>query len=165
MEKVNQKALIGIRFRQIRDDLYEGKNRKMGFEIGEDEGVISSICGGTRPIGLTTILKLVNANSAVDATWLLTGRIPRADSKPYAAEEESAPLIAAEEPEPYPYGRPKADYVPWSRYDAAQQEIGALRTRLEQSAESVARLLKENSELRKKPVSPLPATPEAPTFV
>lgn len=163
MEKVNQKALIGIRFRQIRDDLYEGKNRKMGFEIGEDEGVISSICGGTRPIGLTTILKLVNANSAVDATWLLTGRIPRADSKPYAAEEESAPLITSEESESN--CRPKADSVPWSRYDAAQQEIGALRTRLEQSAESVARLLKENADLRKNPVSPSPATPEAPILI
>lgn len=57
-----------------------------------------------------------------------------------------------------------ADSVPWSRYDAAQQEIGALRTRLEQSAESVARLLKENSELRKNPVSPSPATPKEPTF-
>jgi hypothetical protein len=52
-----------------------------------------------------------------------------------------------------------ADSVPWSRYDAAQQEIGALRTRLEQSAESIARLLKENSELRKNLVSPSPATP------
>ena len=58
-----------------------------------------------------------------------------------------------------------ADSVPWSRYDAAQQEIGALRTRLEQSAEYVARLLKENSELRKTPVSPSPATPEAPIYV
>jgi hypothetical protein len=161
MKNVSQTAQIGERFLQIRNDFYDAKNRKMAIAIGENEGIISSICGGTRPIGLTTILRLANANPDVDMNWLLTGRFPK-KAQPYKMDEAPSVLMAAEPSEPY--GK-KTDSVSWERYDAAQQEIGALRTRLEQSAESVARLLKENSDLRKNPASPSPATPEAPIFV
>ena len=162
MEKEDFQVEILERFLQIRRKFYDDSNRKMASAIGENEKNLSSMLCGSRNIGLTSILKLLNANPEIDANWLL-GRIPSPEPKPYAAEEETAPMVAAMETEPY--GRPKADYVPWSRYDAAQQEIGALRTRLEQSAETVARLLKENADLRKNPVSPSPVTPKAPILI
>ena len=165
MEKLDCQAGIAERIVQIRSNLYGGNNRKMANSIGENENVLGSICLGNRPPGLSTILKIVNSNPDIDANWLLTGRIPRPAVLPYKNDEESLP-VAAEEPAEY--GNPPdvhTDGCPWERYDAAQQEIGSLRTRLEQSAESVARLLKENSELRKNPVSPSPATPEAPILI
>ena len=163
MAKEDFLYLIATRFSHIREKFYGGNNRKFAIAIGENENILSAMCSGSRNIGLTTILKVLDAHPDIDANWLL-GRIPSPEPKPYTHDEEEATsLVAAEEAEPY--GRPKADSVPWSRYDAAQQEIGALRTRLEQSAESVARLLKENSDLRKNPALPSPATPEAPIFV
>lgn len=163
MAKEDFLYLIATRFSHIREKFYGGNNRKFAIAIGENENILSAMCSGSRNIGLTTILKVLDAHPDIDANWLL-GRIPSPESKPYSRdEEETAPMVAAEESESN-NGRPEADSVPWSRYDAAQQEIGALRTRLEQSAESVARLLKENSELRKNPVSPSPATPKEPIF-
>lgn len=162
MEKIENQVEIACRIAEIRAKMYDGVNRKMARAIGENENILGAICSGHRAPGLTTILKIVNANPDVDANWLLTGRIPRPTTKLYEKNEERAVLMASEPK--VPYGS-KTDTVSWERYDAAQQEIGSLRTRLEQSAESVARLLKENSDLRKNPASPSAATPEAPIFV
>lgn len=162
MEKEDFQVEILERFLQIRRKFYDDSNRKMASAIGENEKNLSSMLCGSRNIGLTSILKLLNANPEIDANWLLTGRIPRPTTKLYEKNEERAVLMASEPK--VPYGS-KTDTVSWERYDAAQQEIGSLRTRLEQSAESVARLLKENSDLRKKPASPSPATPEAPILI
>ena len=167
MEKVNYQVQIADRICQIRADLYDDNNRKMAIAIGENENILSAICRGQRVPGFTTILKIVASCPEVDANWLLVGRVPRPDSKPYRADESEELASIVAEP-PAEYGNPPAHHAggcPWERYDAAQQEIGSLRTRLEQSAESVARLLKENSELRKNPVSPSPATPEAPILI
>ena len=102
--------------------------------------------GGESALSTDKIMQILMMFPDLNSDWLLLGRgeMLRSDAQKTVSSS--------------------ADSVPWSRYDAAQQEIGALRTRLEQSDEYVARLLKENSELRKNPVSPSQATPEAPIF-
>lgn len=114
--------------------------------ISVSNGAIRNAMGRNRGLNSDVLSKILDVYPNISPDWLILGKgeMLRSDAQKTVSSS--------------------ADSVPWSRYDAAQQEIGALRTRLEQSAESVARLLKENSELRKNPVSPSPATPEAPIF-
>lgn len=114
--------------------------------ISVSNGAIRNAMGRNRGLNSDVLSKILDVYPNISPDWLILGKgeMLRSD----------APKTVSS----------SADSVPWSRYDAAQQEIGALRTRLEQSAETVARLLKENSELRKNPVSPSPATPKEPIF-
>lgn len=134
------------RIKQIID--YYGLNPySMEQKICVSEGTISKFLAHKIGMKVPTLEKILENFPDVSSDWLLLGKgeMLRSDAQKTVSSS--------------------ADSVPWSRYDAAQQEIGALRTRLEQSAESVARLLKENTELRKNPVSPSPATPGAPIYV
>ena len=167
MDKVDFQVNIADRFLQIRRDLYGDNNKKMAYEIGEDERVVSAICTGKRAPGLTTLLKLVASNPQVDANWLLVGRVPRADVRPYRADESEELASIVAEP-PAEYGNPPAhhaDGCPWERYDAAQQEIGSLRERLARASVTIATLSRDNSDLRKKTDSPSAPTPLEPTLI
>lgn len=167
MEKEDFQQQIASRFRQIRRNLYGDNNRKMASEIGEEERILSAMCVGSRNIGLTVILKLLAANPDIDANWLLTGRIPKADALPYKNDEEETLMSMVAEP-PAEYGNPPAhhtDGCPWERYDAAQQEIGSLRERLARASVTIATLSRDNSDLRKKTDSPSAPTPLEPTLI
>lgn len=167
MEKVNYQVQIADRICQIRADLYDDNNRKMAIAIGENENILSAICRGQRVPGFTTILKIVASCPEVDANWLLVGRVPRPDSKPYRADESEELASIVAEP-PAEYGNPPAHHTggcPWERYDAAQQEIGSLRERLARASVTIATLSRDNSDLRKKTDSPSAPTPLEPTLI
>lgn len=66
-------AEIALRFLQIRRDLFGENNREMSNAIGEDERIVSAICSGTRPLGQSTLMKLLLGVPTIDANWLLTG--------------------------------------------------------------------------------------------
>jgi hypothetical protein len=149
MEKEDFQVEILERFLQIRRKFYDDSNRKMASAIGENEKNLSSMLCGSRNIGLTSILKLLNANPEIDANWLL-GRIPSPEPKPYTHdEEETSSLVAAEEPEPYGITtiadlRRENDRL-WQRYDEAQQLIGSLRAELKAVKDRAADYAKEKT--------------------
>ena len=148
MEKEDFQVEILERFLQIRRKFYDDSNRKMASAIGENEKNLSSMLCGSRNIGLTSILKLLNANPEIDANWLL-GRIPSPEPKPNAAEEETAPMVAAEDLEPFgdaaiPNLRRENDRL-WQRYDEAQQLIGSLRAELKAVKDRAADYAKEKT--------------------
>lgn len=64
---------IANRFLQIRKDLFGENNREMSNAIGEDERIVSAICNRTRPLGQSTLMKLLLGIPTIDANWLLTG--------------------------------------------------------------------------------------------
>lgn len=64
---------IGDRIRQIRTILFDNNNREFAAKIGENEQVLSAICVGRRPAGITTIIKIVETVEQINSNWLLTG--------------------------------------------------------------------------------------------
>ncbi len=73
-EKPSQNSQINKRFSQIREYFCSGDNKLFASKIGEKEQNLSSICTGSRPVGLTAIMKLLDAIPEVDANWLLLGK-------------------------------------------------------------------------------------------
>lgn len=73
-EKPSQNSQINKRFSQIREYFCSGDNKLFASKIGEKEQNLSSICTGSRPVGLTAIMKLLEAFPEVDANWLLLGK-------------------------------------------------------------------------------------------
>lgn len=69
----DKQAEIALRFLQIRKNLFGENNREMSNAIGEDERIVSAICSGTRPLGQSTLMKLLTGIPTIDANWLLTG--------------------------------------------------------------------------------------------
>jgi len=93
---------ISNRFLQIRQSLYGGNNRKMASDMGVEENSLSAMCNGSRNIGITDVLRLLETIPDVDANWLLMGRIPKSySSKP---EEEVFDMVAEDST---PYGIPE----------------------------------------------------------
>lgn len=146
MERKNFKNFDQIKVRLLQFAESQKIPKTRFFEQNQLAASNFSGKGAESALSTDKIVQILTSFPELNSDWLLLGRgeMLRSDAQKTVSSS--------------------ADSVPWSRYDAAQQEIGALRTRLEQSAESVARLLKENSELRKTPVSPSPATPEEPIF-
>lgn len=146
MERKNFKNFDQIKVRLLQFAESQKIPKTKFFEQNQLAASNFSGKGAESALSTDKIVQILTSFPELNSDWLLLGRgeMLRSDAQKTVSSS--------------------ADSVPWSRYDAAQQEIGALRTRLDQSAESVARLLKENSELRKNPVSPSPATPEAPIF-
>lgn len=104
MEKEVFQSQISGRFLQIRESLYGGNNRKMASDMGVNENILSGMCCGSRIIGLTDILRLLESIPEVDANWLLLGR--RHTPRPYDFNEDDLlSIVASESPEPY--GLPK----------------------------------------------------------
>lgn len=147
MERKNLKNFDQIKVRLLQFAESQKIPKTKFFEQNQLAASNFSGKGAESALSTDKIVQILTCFPELNSDWLLLGRgeMLRSDAQKTVSSS--------------------ADSVPWSRYDAAQQEIGALRTRLEQSAESVARLLKENSELRKNPVSPSPATPGAPIYV
>ena len=73
-ENAPQNSQINERFSQIREYFCAGDNKLFASKIGEKEQNLSSICTGSRPVGLTAIMKLLEAIPEVDANWLLLGK-------------------------------------------------------------------------------------------
>lgn len=73
-ENASQNSQINERFSQIREFFCSGDNKLFASKIGEKEQNLSSICTGSRPVGLTSIMKLLVAIPEVDANWLLLGK-------------------------------------------------------------------------------------------
>ena len=73
-ETAPQNSQINERFSQIREYFCSGDNKLFASKIGEKEQNLSSICTGSRPVGLTAIMKLLDAIPEVDANWLLLGK-------------------------------------------------------------------------------------------
>lgn len=73
-ENASQNSQINERFSQIREYFCSGDNKLFASKIGEKEQNLSSICTGSRPVGLTSIMKLLKAIPEVDANWLLLGK-------------------------------------------------------------------------------------------
>ncbi len=73
-ENTSQNSQINERFSQIREYFCSNDNKLFASKIGEKEQNLSSICTGSRPVGLTSIMKLLEAIPEVDANWLLLGR-------------------------------------------------------------------------------------------
>lgn len=146
MERKNLKNFDQIKIRLLQFVESQKIPKTKFFEQNQLAASNFSGKGAESALSTDKIVQILTCFPELNSDWLLLGRgeMLRSDAQKTVSSS--------------------ADSVPWSRYDAAQQEIGALRTRLEQSAESVARLLKENSELRKNPVSPSPATPKEPIF-
>ena len=72
-ENSSQNSQINERFNQIRDSFFDGDNKLFAAKIGEKEQNLSSICTGSRSVGLATIMKLLRSIPDVDANWLLMG--------------------------------------------------------------------------------------------
>jgi hypothetical protein len=70
----SQNSQINERFSQIRECFCQNDNKLFASKIGEKEQNLSSICTGSRPVGLTSIMKLLVAIPEVDANWLLLGK-------------------------------------------------------------------------------------------
>lgn len=68
-----EKPVICDRVRQIRSILYDENNREFANQIGENEQVLSAICVGRRPAGITTIVKIAEKLPTINTNWLLTG--------------------------------------------------------------------------------------------
>lgn len=72
-KKDDKSTAINERFNQIRDSFFDGDNKLFAAKIGEKEQNLSSICTGSRSVGLATIMKLLRSIPDVDANWLLMG--------------------------------------------------------------------------------------------
>lgn len=102
MDKEIFQREISNRFLQIRQSLYDGNNQKMASDMGVDRNSLSGMCNGSRNIGITDVLRLLETIPDVDANWLLMGRIPKSySSKP---EEEVFDMVAEDST---PYGIPE----------------------------------------------------------
>ena len=147
MERKNLKNFDQIKIRLLQFAESQKIPKTKFFEQNQLAASNFSGKGAESALSTDKIVQILTCFPELNSDWLLLGRgeMLRSDAQKTVSSS--------------------ADSVPWSRYDAAQQEIGALRTRLEQSAETVARLLKENADLRKNPVSPSPVTPKAPILI
>lgn len=104
MKKIHQQTLkkpeICDRVRQIRSILFDENNREFAAQIGENEQVLSAICVGRRPAGMTTIVKIAENLPSINTKWLLTGggdmiidRIAKRQNESVEAPKEDSTVI------------------------------------------------------------------------
>ena len=120
--KIDKEADFMNRFLQIRRDLFGGNNLKFAERICENDKIVSSICCGSRPAGLTTIQKIVDNIPEIDANWLMRGEGVMLKQQPVS---------------------PQSDTVSLDKYEKKVEECALLRAEL-------VRLQKELNQEREK---------------
>lgn len=81
-----------MRILQIRKDLFDENNVSFAKKIGETATIVSSICCGSRPAGLTTIQKIVDNIPEIDANWLMRGEGVMLKQQPVSPQSDTVSL-------------------------------------------------------------------------
>ena len=123
--KIDKEADFMNRFLQIRRDLFGGNNLKFAERICENDKIVSSICCGSRPAGLTTIQKIVDNIPEIDANWLMRGEGVMLKQQPVS---------------------PQSDTVSLDKYEKKVEECALLRAELKALKEAASHYAERGEE-------------------
>lgn len=123
--KIDKEADFMNRFLQIRRDLFDGNNLKFAERICENDKIVSSICCGSRPAGLTTIQKIIDNLPEIDANWLMRGEGVMLKQQPVS---------------------PQSDTVSLEKYEKKVEECALLRAELKAVKEAASHYAERGGE-------------------